>query len=87
MRAVEIISIIIFCVGEIVILYFAFIGGKFLKTLFLNALFGVGLLAVLKGLEAVSGIFIPINQYTVAAAGTMGIPSVIVILILRFIFL
>lgn len=87
MKFVEIFLLIVFCAGESVILAFAFLSGKFTKMILFNAFLGIAVLAVFKALETVSGIFIPINQYTVTACGTMGVPAVVGILILRFIFL
>lgn len=87
MQFVKIFVIALFCIGEMVILYFSFMGRKPIKILFVNALLGLGTLVILKLLEGFSGIFIPINQYTVVASATMGIPATLGILILRLIFL
>jgi len=80
-------SIGLLCISEGVILFFAFLSRKPIKTLLLNAFLGIGALCILKLIENFSGIFIPINQYTVLLGGTMGLPSVVAILILRLIFI
>ncbi len=76
-------SILIIC--SLIILYFAFKSKKPIKFLFLNAFSGVIIIAMLYLTKKYTGVFIPINQYTVVGSSVFGIPSTICFLILNFI--
>ena len=58
---------------------------KFFKLFFLNALLGITILIILKLTAKFSGVFLPINLYTVVGSSVFGIPAIIGFLILNFI--
>lgn len=69
------------------ILIFAFKSKKTFFTLIFNALIGLLLFAVLDFSAIFTGVYLPINQYTVIGSATFGIPAVILFLILKLIFI
>lgn len=70
-------------------LYFIFAVGtkKPFKTIFFYAFLGVlGLIAV-NITAKFSGVYIPVNTYTIASSAALGMPGTITLLILKTIFL
>ena len=57
------------------------------RFLFLNALCGVCVILLINLTQKFTGVFIPINQYTVVGSSTLGIPAIIGFLILNFIIM
>ena len=80
-----IIGILIIC--ELVILYFALKKGGLFKIIFLNALLGILAVAAINLTEKYTGCYIPINAYTVFFPSAFGLPAVIGLVLLKFIFL
>ena len=60
---------------------------SFFKTVFLNLLSGIGILLIINLTTKFTGVHIPINYYTVSFSGVLGLPAVLGILIINFIFL
>ena len=77
-----ILSIFLLC-----ILFFSIKSHKFLKTIFLNAFFGLSILAIMDLTSKFTGIFIPINEFSVTGISLFGIPAVCGFLVLRIILL
>jgi len=71
----------------LIIICFAIKSKRPFFTLFFNALIGLLMLCIIDFTVAITGVFIPINQYTVAGTSIFGIPAVILFLILKFIFI
>ncbi|MBR4123123.1 MAG: pro-sigmaK processing inhibitor BofA family protein [Clostridia bacterium] len=70
---------------SIVILFI--ITKKPFKTLFLNAFIGVCTLAILDLTSKITGVYIPINTYTVTGASIFGIPAICGFLLLKILFI
>lgn len=71
-----------------VIIITVFIKSKhFFKSLFLSSLSGIGALFAVNVLSEMTGISIGINYITLLISALGGIPSVIALLVSRFIFL
>lgn len=70
-------------------LYFIFAVGtkKPFKTIFLYAFLGIAGLAVVNLTAKYSGVYIPVNAYTLGSSAALGLPGTIGLLILRMIFM
>ena len=79
--------IILLGISALLILIFSLISKKPFKTLLLNVLIGIMVLAIINLTEKYSGVRIPINVYTVFGCAVLGIPAIIGFLVLPFIFL
>ncbi len=79
--------LILFGASLLIIIFLALKSRSFFKTLFLNAFFGLSLLAIFYLLKPYTGFYIPINEYTVILSSVLGIPSVIMFLCLNIIFI
>lgn len=77
----------LFIVTVFFIFIFAVSSRKFLKTLFFNAFLGLASLAIIYLTKSYTGVFIPINSYTAGVGGILGLPGIIGLLVLNFIFL
>ncbi len=77
--------LIILGITYIYILVLSIKSRKPFKFLFLNALSGVLIICLIRFTQKYSGVFLPINQYTIIGCSTLGIPAVIGFLILNFI--
>ena len=71
----------------LLILVFAIRSRKLFKTLLLNAVLGLGALAVIDLTAKWTGVYIPVNYWTSGAGGVLGLPAVFGLLISNFIFL
>lgn len=71
----------------LIILVFLSKTKKPLKNAVLSILISFVLLAIINNLTFVTGIYVPVNWYTVIAAGVYGIPGIIGIIIMQTIFL
>ena len=74
-------------ISELIILFFAGKSGRFIKVLFLNAIIGIIAVVVVNVTSKYTNCYIPINLFTVVFPSTFGIPAVIGIVLLKFIFL
>lgn len=73
-------------VGALAIFICSIRGGKPLKSLFINALVGVAVLAIIDLTTKYTGVHIPINGYTAIGAVCYGVPAVCGFLVLPLIF-
>ena len=71
---------------ELVVMIFAVKAGKPFKTVIINALAGLAAMAVINLTKNFTGVFVPLNPISVTLSGIMGIPGVIGLIIIRFIF-
>lgn len=86
MKAFFTFLIVVLSVFFLTILFFAIKSRKFLKTLLFNAFLGIGILALIDLTGRFTGIYIPVNLYSVAGSGAFGIPAVCGFLVLQIIF-
>ena len=61
--------------------------GHFRKTIFRTALIGIVLLIALHFLGEYLGFTIPLNSYTISFSAVTGLPGVVLISLLNFIFI
>lgn len=87
MKAFYIFLSIVLIFFALVIFIFALKSHKFFKTLFLNAFIGLSVLAIIDLTGKYTGIFLPINWYSVCGASVFGIPAVCGFLVLQIIFI
>ncbi len=76
MNTFNIIFIAILSLHTLVILFFALKSHKFFKTLLFNAFLGLCVLAIIDLTAKYSGLYIPLNPYSVISSGVFGIPAV-----------
>ena len=80
-------AITLLIVSLLILFVFIFINKKPIRTLLINIIFGVLILTVINLTKRVSGIYIPVNWYTVLGACLYGIPFVIGFLLFNLIFI
>lgn len=71
----------------LVVIIFAIKTKRPFFTLVFNALIGLFVFAIIDFTAVFTGVFLPINAYTVVGSGTFGIPAVICFLLLKIIFI
>lgn len=79
--------IILLSLSAFLILLFTLSGKKPFGTLLLNLFMGIVLLAIINLTSVYTGIYIPVNKYTVVGSGVFGVPSIIGLLLLNIIFM
>ena len=80
-------ALILLSVTYIIILILAFKSRKPLRFLLSNAFFGVCILFLIQFTKKLTGFSLPINEYTLLGASTLGVPAIIGFLILNFILM
>lgn len=65
---------------------FAVKNGKPLKTVFSGAFCGLAAMLIINLTEGLTGVMLPVNPMTVTVSGLMGIPGVMGLIILKFVF-
>lgn len=81
-------KIIFICICVIYgFLYFIFAAGtnKPFKTIIFHAFLGVGAIAIINLTSKFSGVYIPINPYTLTSSATLGLPGTISLLLIKII--
>ena len=78
---------VILSFSAFIIMLMSFYSGKALKRLFLNGLFGFFALLIVNSTSSFTGVYIPINWYSIALTGVFSVPAVIGFLILNIIFI
>lgn len=86
MQFIKVFCIILLVVYAVVLLYFCYKSGKFLKTLLLSAVSGIAAMAVVNLLSRFTGVSLPVNPYTAVSSGVLGIPGVLGLLTVRLFF-
>ncbi|MBP3705952.1 MAG: pro-sigmaK processing inhibitor BofA family protein [Clostridia bacterium] len=79
-------SICTLSLGLISLLIIFLKSGRFIKSLFINCFIGICILILINLLFKVTGVKIPVNEYTVPFIAFFGVPGIILILISPFIF-
>ena len=87
MQLFKILLIIFYALYLILLLIFCKKAGRFYFTFILNALLGVVLLTLINLTSRFSGLYIPVNEYSLLASATLGIPGTAALLIINLIFL
>ena len=87
MEALKYVVILVLSIFILIILGFEIKSKKPLRILFFNAFLGIVSLAIINLTSKFSGVYIPINEYTVTGCGIFGIPAVSFFLIFKFIFI
>ena len=77
--------IVILCVFALCLLFFAIKSHKFFKTLLFNAFLGLCVLAIIDLTGKFSGMYIPLNWYSVGGSAVFGIPAVCFFLLMQII--
>ena len=77
MEAIKTIGIAIGCLSVFIILLIAFLSKKFIKTLFLNAIMGILSVILISITGKFTGIYLPINQWTIGFSGVFGVMATI----------
>ena len=85
MKTFFIFLIILLSVFALAVVFFCIKSHKFFKTLFFNAFVGVCVLAIIDLTAKFTGMFIPINPYTVSGSAVFGLPAVALFLVLQVI--
>ena len=75
--------IVFLSVFTMAILFFAIKSHSFFKTLIFNAFLGLCTLAIIDLTAKFSGIYIPINSYSVSSSAVFGIPAICLGLVLQ----
>lgn len=86
MKYIETVLLLITAVVIIAVLYGCYKTGKPLKNLFYYFLINFIFMAIINNTAFLTGIYIPINLYTVAATGVYGISGIIGLILLSLIF-
>lgn len=79
--------IIAFGISILMIIVFSLKSKKFFKTLFLSAALGLLSMAIINLTSKYSGIYIPVNEFSVLASGVFSVPGVCGLLLLNLIFI
>lgn len=87
MDAVKYIIISVLAITALIILFFAIKSRKFIRTLLLNAFLGIIAIIVINLTKKFSGVYIPVNYWTLGIGGALGLPGVVGILLSNFIFM
>ena len=85
MKAFFIFLIVVLSVFALCILFFAIKSHKLFKTLLFNAFLGISILAIINLTAKFTGMYIPLNWYSVSGCAAFGIPAVILFLIMQII--
>ena len=87
MKAFFIFALSVLALFFLVILFFAIKSHKFFKTLLFNVFLGLVILSIIDLTGKFTGIFIPVNPYSVAGASVFGIPAICGFLILQILII
>ena len=87
MEIIKNLILVILIISELFCLYYSIKKGGFLKVVFLNALLGILTMIAVNLSTEYTNCYIPINLYTVIFPCTFGVPAVIGLVLLKFIFL
>ncbi len=74
-------------VSAFIIFVFAARSKRIFRTLLFNAFAGICLLALIDLTAKFTGVYIPVNPYTVTGGAVFGIPALCGALLLKFIFI
>ncbi|MBR3968726.1 MAG: pro-sigmaK processing inhibitor BofA family protein [Clostridia bacterium] len=83
MKTLGIIAIIWLSICAFVLLILHIKSHKFLKSIFLNAILGFTAIAVINLTQKFTGVFVPLNWWTVGGSGIFGLPCVCGVVLLQ----
>lgn len=86
MNLIHYILIALAVISSILLLIFALLTKKFLKTIFLSALGGIVTLLILNFSSGITGFEIGINPSSVGVSAVLGLPGVIALVVIKMIF-
>ena len=75
--------IVIFSLFAAVVLFFGIKSHKFLKTLLFNAFLGLCTLAIIDLTAKFTGMYIPLNWYSVGGSAVFGITFIVLLILLQ----
>ncbi len=73
--------IAVFSVFSLVLLFFYIKSHKFLKMIIFNAFLGLSILAIINLTSEFTGLYIPINWYSVGGISVFSVPAICLILV------
>ena len=85
MKTFFIFLIVLLSCFALAVVFFCIKSHKFFITLLFNAFVGVCVLAIIDLTAKLTGMFIPINPYTVTGSAVFGLPALALFLILQVI--
>ena len=83
MRTLGIITIVWLSLCALVLLVLHIKSHKFIKSIFLNALLGFAAIVVINLTQKYTGVFVPLNWWTVGGSGVLGLPCVCGVILLQ----
>lgn len=86
MKVLGISACVWLCICAFALLIMHIKSGKFIKSVFLNALLGIIALAAVNCTHKYTGVLLPINWYTVVGSGVFGIPAVCTFVVMGLLF-
>ena len=87
MEIFKILFIVFLSVFALLFLFFSIKTKRFFQSLLINALAGLSVIIIINLTKRFTGIFIPINEYSVIISSAFGAPGVIALLLINIIFL
>lgn len=79
--------IVLLGIASFLIFVFSIKSKKFLRIIMFNAFMGLALLSLIDLTAKFTGVYIPVNQYTVSGGAVLGVPALCGFLLLKFIFI
>ncbi|MBR5472589.1 MAG: pro-sigmaK processing inhibitor BofA family protein [Clostridia bacterium] len=83
MKILGIIAIVWLSLCALVLLVLHIKSHKFVKSIFINALLGLAAIVVINLTQKYTGVFVPLNWYTVGGSSVFGLPAVCGIILLQ----
>ena len=80
-------AIALLSVSGLIMFVFDVKSKRFFKTVFFNAFMGLILLSIIDLTAKFTGVYIPVNEYTVTGSAVYGIPALLMFLALKFVFI
>lgn len=77
----------VIAIFAIAIFFISVYSRKPIRTLLLNSGLGLSILIIINLTEKLTGVSIPINEYTVTLSASFGLPAICSFLLLRIIFI
>ena len=85
MKALGILAIIWLSLCAYALLILHIKSHRLIKSVFLNAVFGFVAIAIINLTRSLTGVFVPLNWWTVAGSGVFGLPCVCGIILAQII--
>ncbi|MBR6503019.1 MAG: pro-sigmaK processing inhibitor BofA family protein [Clostridia bacterium] len=76
MKIIAVLTMIWLSLCSLVLLFLHIKSHAFFKSIIINALLGFFAVALINLTQKFTGVFVPINWYTVIGSGTLGLPCV-----------